>query len=215
MAMNKRFTDRLRLLCAGLLGLPLMAGGQGTVISRPISSGQMDLMSVPLIVSGGNQVTNVFPHVGTAYTLYFWDTNVPTWNPYPPGGEKEFPYPSREILPGEAFFLQAHQNLEITLTGITPESPVALSVQGAGKANLLGYPYPADVHWTTPQLAALLPPGSMVSFWDRTTSSFRTTFLKAPAAKGGGWGSTASNHLIRAGDGFVVKQPGSDFIWSE
>ena len=31
----------------------------------------------------------------------------------------------------------------------------------------------------------------------------------------GGWGSTASNYIIRAGDGFAVKQYGVNFNWTE
>jgi hypothetical protein len=90
-----------------------------------------------------------------------------------------------------------------------------MPVSGSERVSCLGYAYPVDIPWTDTQLATLLPPGSMVSFWDRTNASFRTTFLKAPTAKGGGWGNAASNYIVRAGDGFAVKQSGAPFIWTE
>ena len=207
---------RLKTALAGLLLLPLAAGGQTTNIVRPIAAGQMDLMSVPLIVPGGNAASNVFPNVPDGSFFYFWDDDLQVWSTSITSAKGwTSGSGSRQLLPGEAFFFKPPGAYTAVLTGTAPEPPITIPVSGYGRANLLGYPYPVDIPWTDTQLATLLPPGSMVSFWDRTNSSFHTTFLKAPAAKGGGWGAAASNFIVHAGDGFAVKQAGTNFNWIE
>ena len=205
---------RAGILLAGLILLSPAAFAQTTNVTRTIGAGQMDLMSVPLIVPGGNTVSNVFKNAPAESQFYFWDTNIGwtvSW-----GSPKGWGLMgSRQVLPGEAFFFKPPGAYTVVLSGTPPEPPITIPVSGYEHPNLLGYPYPEDIPWTDTQLATLLPPGSMVSFWNRTNGSFRTTFLKAPAAKGGSWGNTASNYIVRAGDGFVVRQSGSNFIWSE
>ena len=215
--MKKRISSkRAWILLAGAVLLPLAVHGQTTNISRPIAAGQMDLMSVPLVVAGGNTVSNVFPNVPDGSVFYFWDDEIQAWSAsqlsskgWPAGTG------SRQLLPGEAFFFKPSTAYTAVLTGTASAPPVTIPVSGYERANLLGHPYPVDIPWTDTQLASLLPSGSMVSFWDRTNSSFRTTFLKAPDAKGGGWGNAASNYIVRAGDGFAVKQAGTNFNWTE
>ena len=209
-------TTRLKAALAGLLLLPLAASGQTTNITRPIAAGQMDLMSVPLVVAGGNTVSNIFLNVPDGSLFYFWDDALQVWASGQFTG-KDWPISigSRQLLPGEAFFFRPSGAYTAVLTGTASAPPVTIPVSGYERANLLGHPYPVDIPWTDTQLASLLPPGSMVSFWDRTNSSFHATFLKAPDAKGGGWGNAASNYIVRAGDGFAVKQAGTNFNWTE
>lgn len=207
---------RLKTALAGLLLLPLAAGGQTTNITRPIAAGQMDLMSVPLIVPGGNTVSNIFPNVPDGSVFYFWDDNLQVWASGQFTG-KGWPISigSRQLLPGEAFFFRPSGAYTAVLTGTALVLPSYKPVAGDDKISTLGYLYPVDIPWTDTQLASQLPPGSLVSFWDRTNSSFHTTFLKAPAAKGGGWGGAAANYVVHAGDGFAVKVSGDGFNWAE
>jgi hypothetical protein len=207
-------SERVLVFLAGLILLPLAAYAQTTNITRPIGADQMDLMSVPLIVPGGNTVSNVFKNAPAESQFYFWDTNL-GWTVSWGSAKGWGGIGSRQVLPGEAFFFKPPGAYTVVLSGTPPEPPITIPVSGYEHPSLLGYPYPVEIHWTDTQLATLLPPGSMVSFWNRTNASFRTTFLKAPAAKGGGWGNAASNYIVRAGDGFAVKQSGAPFNWTE
>ena len=209
-------TTRLKAALAGLILLPLAAFGQTTSIVRQIDAGQMDLMSVPLVVAGGNTVSNVFPNVPDGSFFFFWDDAIQVWSASQLSS-KGWPSStgSRQLLPGEAFFFKPSGAYTAVLTGTALMPPSYKPVAGGDKISVLGYFYPADISWTDTQLESQLPPGSLVSFWNRTNSSFRTTFLKAPAAKGGGWGAAAANYTVRAGDGFAVKVPGDDFNWAE
>ena len=73
-----------------------------------------------------------------------------------------------------------------------------------------------DIVWTNTQLAAQLTPGSLVTTWNRTGNCWSTSvFLKAPAAKGGGWGAGAANFVVHPADGFVVESVGTNFTWVE
>lgn len=199
---------------AALLLLPFAAAAQTTNIIRPIAAGQTDLMSVPLVAVGGNAISNMFADAPDGSVIYLWDLDLQNWIPSQKSS-KDWPGSSRELQPGEAFLFKPSGAYTVVLRGTPPDPPIARPVSGDGRASLLGYFYPVDIHWTDTQLATLLPPGSMVSFWNRTNAYFQTTFLKAPAAKGGGWGNTASNYIIRAGDGFAAWQSGPDFNWSE
>lgn len=209
-------SKRAWILLAGAVLLPLAAFAQTTNISRPIAAGQMDLLSVPLIVPGGNVVSNVFPNVPDGSIFYFWDDAIQVWSASQ-FSSKGWPSStgSHQLLPGEAFFFKPPGAYTVVLTGTPLTLPSYKPVAGGDKISVLGYFYPADIPWTNTQLASQLPPGSLVSFWNRTNSSFRTTFLKAPDAKGGGWGAAAANHIVRAGDGFAVKVPGDGFTWAE
>jgi hypothetical protein len=201
-------------LAASLL-LPFAAFGQTTTIVRQISSGQMDLMTVPLIIPGGNAVSNIFKNFPVGSRFYFWNGPIQAWTAGSGSSKGWNGIGSRQVLPGEAFFLEPSTEYTAVLTGTAPESPVSTPVNGNNKISALGYPYPADIPWPDTQLAASLPPGSMVSFWHPAYNSFHTTFFKAPAAKGGGWGSAASNYVVHAGDGFAVWQSGTNFNWVE
>jgi hypothetical protein len=204
-----------RIALAGMFLLPLVAISQTTTIVRDISSGQMDLMTVPLIVPGGNTISNIFKNVPSGSQFYFWDDPLHTWTASFGSSKNWYNIGSRQVLPGGAFFFKPPGAWTVALTGTPPESPVSTPVNGNTKISVLGYPYPADIPWPDTQLAALLPPGSRVSFWHPAYNSFHTTFFKAPAAKGGGWGSAASNYIVHAGDGFAVWQSGTDFNWVE
>jgi len=208
--------NRVRIILAGLVLLPLAAAGQTTNLYRTIYSGEMDLMTVPLNITGGNTLSNIFHDVPTGSEFYFWDKDLETWNV----GETSakgwaYSLANTEVLPGEAFFFKPAWTYTVHLNGIPPTPLVTNVVSGYGEVSILGHPYPIDILWTDSQLADQLPPGSMVSFWDRTNKIFHTTLFKAPLAKGGGWGTAASNTLIRAVDGFAVKQYGTNFTWSE
>lgn len=197
--------------------LPLATLAQTTNITRPIQAGQMDLMSVPLIVPGGNTLSNIFPNVPSGSLFYFWDADLQSWTGTSYSSSKGWDSGTgnRVVLPGESFFFKPPGDYTVSLTGDPPSPPCSVSIHGNQKISALGYFYPVDIHWTDTQLASQLPPGSLVSFWTLTNSLFRTTFLKAPAAKGGGWGNAAANYMVHAGDGFVVKISGTNFIWGE
>lgn len=206
---------RWMLVGAGALLFASHATAQTTSITRYIQSGQMDLMSVPVIVSGGNAISNIFPGLPSGSVFYFWDSTLGSWAPTYGSSKGWDSTGSRQVLPGEAFFLKPSGSYTAVLTGTPTTPPVTTNVLGWGHKGVFGYPYPVNIPWTDTQLASLLPPGSLVSFWDRTNSSFHNTFLKAPAAKGGGWGNAASNYIVHAGDGFAIINYSTNLTWSE
>lgn len=216
---------RMRIGTAGMRGwwtgwgllLASSAFGQTTSIVYTIDSGQMDLMSVPLLVEGGNTLSNVFKDASSSAVFYFWSEALQAWQAVSkPAQGWDAGSGSHPLPPGLAFFYQPPDfSGPLVIDGEPPAPPISTNLPGWGRVSCLGYPYPADMCWTNLQLAALLPAGSMVAFWDRTNGVFRPTFLKAPAAKGGGWGAAASNHVVHAGDGFAVVNFGTNFIWSE
>lgn len=201
---------------AVLLLLNLIAQGQTTNLYRTIYSGEMDLMTIPLNITGGNTVSNIFYDAPSGSEFYYWDNTLNVWNGGASGSKGwASGLGDRVLLPGEGFFFKPGSTYTVHLNGTPPDSPVTNMVSGYPDINVLGYPYPADILWTDTQLADQLSPGSVISFWDRTNYTFHTTFFKGPIAKGGGWGNVASNTLIHAADGFVFKQYGGDFLWSE
>ena len=93
-------SNRLKTALAGLLLLPLVAFGQAGFINRPIAAGQMDLLSVPFIVTGGNTVSNIFPTLPAGSVFYFWDDTLNTWTPVFGSSKDWAPIGSRQVLPG-------------------------------------------------------------------------------------------------------------------
>ena len=204
-------SNRLQTALAGLLLLPLVAFGQTTNITRPIEPGQRDLMSAPLVVAGGNAVSNILSSAPTGSFVYFWDADLQVWN----GSQKtakDWPGSDREVLPGESFFYEPAGAQTVVLTGTFPPSPATVIVPDS--QSVLAFPFPWDVPWAYTSLSWLLPPGSTVAFWDRTAGAWSPTYTKA---QNGSWDNAAATHILLAGDGFAVTQPAGspDIAWTE
>ncbi len=182
-------------------------------ITRPVGAGEVDLMSVPYLVDGGNTISNVFQSAAPNTTIYVWDTSIQVWQGCTKTSKGWTAGADKELLRGEGFFVQSWTDQQFFLSGGIPGSPAAIPVDS--ESMVLAYPFPVDVLWTNTELSKLLPACSTVSFWSRAEGSWARNYLKAPAAKGGGWGEEAAAYRIPAGDGFVVRQPpGSPaFLW--
>lgn len=184
-------------------------------IKFTVGADQQDLISFPFIAMGdSNEVTNMFPTVGIDCEVYFWDSGLQVWTAYA-SGAKGSPLPSRKVESGESFFVHSDVEQEFTLTGILPSPPLTNTV--TSDPCMLAYPYPINTLWTNTQVSALLPEGSIVSFWNMESNHWGPSFFKAATAKGGGWGNTANNYTIPAGYGFAIQQGpnGSNFSWVE
>ena len=204
-------TNRGRLALAGWLLPALAALGQTTNVVRPIADGQVDLMSVPLVVEGGNAVSNVFASAAINSTIYFWDATLQNWN-FSQKTAKDWPGDSRELVPGEAFYFEPAGAQTVVLTGTPLDFPFAIAVPA--RKSMLAVPLPETGIWGHCQLSWLLPPGSTVAFWDRPNGAWLGPFTNAPD---GQWENAAFDHVLLAGDGFAVTQPGGspDLSWTE
>ena len=196
---------------AALLLLPFAAAAQTTNVVRPIADGQVDLMSVPLVVEGGNAVSNVFAAAAVDSIIYFWDATLQTWNSSQKTA-KDWPGDNRELIPGEAFFFEPAGAQTVVLTGTPPELPLTLTVPA--RKSMLSVPLPESGIWGHCPLSRQLPPGSTVAFWDRPNGAWLGPYTNAPD---GQWETAAFDHVLLAGDGFAVTQPeGSpDLSWTE
>lgn len=212
----KKRTLSLALAVAGIAFLlPEGAKAQIGVVVRSVEAGQIDLMSVPLHVIPTNRLGHVAGTLPMDSAVYFYDsTNDWFW-----GGQKGAKgwTPSVSnfvVLPGIGFFLVAPSNsgFQIEMAGYAPTGPVTNQVHE--RASALGYPHPWPIAWTETSLSSNLPTGSLVSFWDAEAGDV-VTYHKGPPVRGG-WGR-ASNHVIRPGDGFIVRQPpgSAPFLWVE
>lgn len=208
----------IRIAMLSLLLLPFVAAEEVIpannvgYLKHSMQANQLDLVSWPFTNGvNENQVTNLFPTIGSDCDVYFWDTGLQAWTIYPTG----VPSPSRELIPGEAFFLHSYIDQEFTFHGIIP-SPLMTNTVSDSPC-MLAYPYGIEILWTNTQLSNLLPEGSIVSFWNMGSNCWHPTFLKAPTAKGGGWGATANTYTIPAAKGFAIIQPpsGTNFNWVE
>ena len=204
-------TNRGRLALAGWLLPALAALGQTTNVVRPIADGQVDLMSVPLVVEGGNAVSNVFASAAINSTIYFWDATLQNWN-FSQKTAKDWPGDSRELVPGEAFYFEPAGAQTVVLTGTPPELPFTITVPD--QKSMLSVPLPESGIWGHCPLSRQLPPGSTVAFWDRPNGAWLGPFTNAPD---GQWENAAFDHVLLAGDGFAVTQPGGspDLSWTE
>jgi hypothetical protein len=184
-----------------------------TNITRPVESNQWDLMSVPLIVSPTNKFGLVATNAAQGSTVFFYNPAASNyWGSAK--GLKGWPAAAsnRVVLPGESFFLWQPTTTghAISVSGTVPVGPVTNQIHERWSA--LGYPYPVDVVWTDTSLSSNLPTGALVYFWNLGRQQY-DIFRKGPPAKGS-WGP-ASNHVIRPGDGFIVRQPpgSAPFLW--
>lgn len=210
----QRLLARARVLAgAAFLLLPLAAAAQTTNVYRPIPAGQWDLMSVPLQTDSGNVFGTFETNAPAGTQVLFYDDAVTNFS----GGTKstkgwDAPTANRVVLPGESFFLKspAATGMVVSLAGTIPGSSVTNQIHGRWTA--LGYPYPDEIAWTDTALASNLPPGALVYFWDGDRQHY-DVFRKGPPVRGG-WGA-ASNHVVRPGDGFIVRQPpgSAPFLW--
>ena len=209
-AMKRRIAARRSgIFLAALFLLPLAAN----VYSA--KAAEIHLMTVPLYCSGGNAISQIFSSVPEGTVFYLWDSNLQAFSTASKGNKGIWTGGSRQVLPGEGFFHQpAGLFAPVVFTGNAPTSPVTITV--SAKPTLLGYPLNSSIVWTDTALADALPVGSIVSFCN-STGSWHKAFLKAPATKGGGWGSVATNFVVGPYDGFAVRQPpGSTTLpWTE
>ena len=196
---------------AALLLLPFAAAAQTTNVVRPIADGQVDLMSVPLVVEGGNAVSNVFAAAAVDSIIYFWDATLQTWNSSQKTA-KDWPGDNRELIPGEAFFFEPAGAQTVVLTGTPPELPLTLTVPA--RKSMLSVPLPESGIWGHCPLSRQLPPGSTVAFWDRPNQTWLGPYTNAPDGR---WEAAAFHHLLLVGDGFAVEQPpgSSEFGWTQ
>jgi len=211
---HRTIPRRWRIAVAAGLLLPSAAFAQTTNISRTVGPGQTDLMTVPLIADPTNAFGALAANVPAGTAVYFYDPGLSVFA----GGSKSAKgWPAsisnRLVLPGESFFLSAEwtSGHVMTIQGEVPSGPVTNQVNERWSA--LGYPFPDEVPWTDTSLASNLPPGTLVYFWDLTNQQYDTLFKGLETR--GGWGAEGSNHLIRPGDGFLVRQPSGSapFLW--
>lgn len=186
---------------------------QTATVVRTAGSNQWDLMSVPVHTAFGNVFGTFETNAPAGTQVLFYDdavTNFILATKSPKGWTPA--QSNRVVLPGESFFLKspAGGGLSLALSGTVPGSSVTNQVNERWTA--LGYPYPDEIVWTDTALASNLPPGALVYFWDGDRQRY-DVFRKGPPVRGG-WGA-ASNHVVRPGDGFIVRQPpgSAPFLW--
>jgi N6-adenosine-specific RNA methylase IME4 len=213
----------LWILMAGALAASVIAATAQEVLSQNAvgyikktlpAGGKLVMMSIPLdsmteenIVFGR---TSVAQEAVQNSTVYFWDTTLQTWSFGAKGIKGWGSVQSNKVVAaGEAFFLKGPStdpDRDVTITGEVPaEATIPRTIPGGGALGTLGNPYPVDFKFGESALANNASQNSTVYFWDEAlqTWSFGAKGIK-------GWGTVQSNKVVAAGEGFFLKEIGTD-----
>lgn len=198
---------------------PVLSRNAVGYIKRTINSNELDFITVPFVnlSQANNTLSNVFPNPAPGSQAFRWDKGSQQYVFYATKGSPVATWStagSNIIYRGEGIFFRGPSNSNQTfyIMGEVPDRLTAPTtvVQVVAGVTFVGHGYPVDVTWTSLQISSLLPAGSQLAVWNKGSNAY--TFY---SKKGSSWG-TGTNAIIRAGDGFYVRQDlGSPFGWSE
>jgi hypothetical protein len=169
-------------------------------------------VSVAQPLNNMGKVENKFGETSLAQEMpvgsiaYFWDTTLQGWDGGGKGGKGwaagQF---NKVIAPGEGFFVKSPSDKEVTITGEVPdEAQLARVIPGNNAFGSLANPYPVDFKFGESDAAKNATLGSLAYFWDMDLQGWDG------GGKGGkGWAAGQSNYVVRAGEGFFLKEAGT------
>ena len=189
----------------GYIKKSLPAGSKLVSMSIPLNS-----MTESSIVFGRTSVAAEAPQ---SSKVYFWDTALQVWSPGTKGIKGWAAAESNKVIAaGEGFFLKGPGTAaEVTITGEVPDDPtITRSFPGGGTAlGSLANAYPVDFKFGESDLAKNATQGSRVYFWDEAAQVW------SPGTKGiKGWAAAESNKVVAAGEGFFLKEAGTQTTWT-
>ena len=203
----------------------LSANAVGYIKKTLPAGGQIIAVSLPLDNMNDPTGSNVFGRTSIAQEapelsyVYFWDEPTQKWL----SGQKRVglkawqPAQSNYVVkPGEGFFMKGNPadtaNRDVTITGeVPPDSSMSRGIVGSGNISTMGNPYPVDFKFGESSVATGATDLSYVYFWDEPTQKWlsgqKRVGLKA-------WQPAQSNYVVKAGEGFFLKEAGTVTTWT-
>ena len=179
-------------------------------VKRTVPAGKLQIVSIPFDNIASEDGSYTFGETQIAADLpqgsrvMFWDDANQGWS----GGAKGAKgwaagQANHVILPGEAFFVRnsTDGDLEVTAAGEVPsDATIKRAFNGSSALSIVAAPYPVDVTFGETEIAAQLPQGSRVMFWDADNQDW------SGGAKGAkGWAAGQANKVVSAGEGFFIR----------
>lgn len=186
----------------------VLSGNAVGYIKKTLPAGKLIVVSIPLdsmtetdIVFGRTSIAAEAPQNST---VSFWDPISQGWS----GGGKGIKgwaagESNRVIAVGEAFFMRgAGAPVEVTITGeVPPDVRLGRAIPGNNKLGTIGNPYPTDMKFGESVFAKNAAQGSTVAFWNETSQGW------SGGGKGiKGWAAGESNYVVKAGEGFFLRE---------
>ena len=177
-----------------------------------VPAGKLQIASVPFVNPSSEDGVFKFGDLEIAQDLpkgsmvLFWNAGSQAWS----GGEKSArgwatAQANHALAPGEAFFVRNASDGDVTTTalGLVPTNATSsVAYAGGGAWTPMACPYPVEVTFGDTELAAQLPQGSTVLFWDVGRQGW-----SGGAKSARGWAAAQANRVIAPGEGFFVQSP--------
>ena len=195
----------------GYIKKTLPAGGKIVTVSIPLDS-----MTETNIVFGR---TSVAQEALAGSYVYFWNEISQVWV----GGGKRAgalawqPGQSNYVVKaGEGFFLKSPVSsvdpMEVTITGeVPPDSRITRAIIGGNAIGVMANPYPTDFKFGESPLAKNATAGSYVYFWNEASQVWVGGGKRAGALA---WQPGQSNYMVKAGEGFFLKEAAAVNAWT-
>lgn len=191
----------------------LSANAVGYIKKTIPAAGGLVPVSIPLNSMTESQIvfgrTSVAAEAPVGSVVFFWTGTE--WSGGGKGAKGWAAAQSNKVVGvGEAFFLKGAAGdvaREVTITGEVPDdATLSKAVTGGGNLNPLANPYPVDFKFGESALAANAAAGSVVFFWTGSEWSGGGKGAK-------GWAAAQSNQIVKAGEGFFLKEVGASGAW--
>ncbi len=202
-------TEVLSGNAVGYIKRTVPAAGKLAAVAHPLNS-----MSSASLMFTNTSIATEMPNLSWAY---FWNPTTQKWLGSQKSGKGVWGVDavSKEILPGEMFFLKTPAgqvtDVAVTITGEVPDEPtLTRAVQGGNAIAALGNPYPVDVAFTNTDVAKNAANLSWAYFWNPTTQKW----LGSQKSGKGVWGVDAAAKTVQAGEGFFLKDAGPASVWT-
>ena len=209
------------VVAASAQGEVLSANAVGYIKRTVPANGGLEVISYalnPMPYSGVTWFTNtsVASEMPNLSAAFFWNPTIQRWTGAVKSGKGiwDVTAASKQILPGEMFFLKTPAGApaqEVTITGEVPDdATLERAVVGGNAIAALGNPYPVDIAFTNTDVAKKAANLSAAFFWNPTTGRW----IGAVKSGKGIWDVTAVAKTIQAGEGFFMKDAGAASVWT-
>ncbi len=220
----------LWIAIAGALAVSVVAASAQEVLS----ANAVGYIKRTVPADGGLEVIayalNPMPYTGVTYftntavasempnlsVAYFWNDGTQRWVGSQKSGKGIWDGvgPTKQILPGEMFFLKTPPGsaaIDVTITGEVPDdATLERAVIGSGNNAALGNPYPVDVAFTNMEVAINAANLSAAFFWNPATGRW----VGSQKSGKGIWDGVAPTKIVLAGEGFFLKDMNPGSVWT-
>jgi len=160
--------------------------------------------------------TSVAAEMVNYSAAFFWDDITQRWIGSQKSGKGVWDGvgPTKELLPGEMFFLKTPAGgvaQDVTVTGEVPvDDTLDRAIVGNNAIAAIGNPYPVDMAFTNLDVAINAANYSAAFFWDSGTQRW----LGSQKSGKGVWDGLAPTKTVLAGEGFFMKDAGAGSVWT-